>query len=148
MFFGLNQLSNIIMWILFTRALTAASSTTQVSILNTSANFMVTAVLGLIVFGEKLPLGWWAGASLLIAGTVVIGAQKEEEKSKAGGADTTGAESVGLQDADTVAKTLGAGGVEENVSIAGRFKDDPDDPDDPITNASYSDDQPKRTNDQ
>jgi len=126
------------MWILFTRALTAASSTTRVSILNTSANFMVTAILGLIIFGEKLPLGWWAGASLLIAGTVVIGAQKEEEKAK--GTETS-IDSVGLQDADTIAKAVGAGGVEEDVLVAGRFKDDPDDPDDPPAGGQYEDNQ-------
>lgn len=142
----MNQLSNAIMWILFTRALTAATSTTQVSILNTSANFMVTAILGLIIFGEKLPLGWWAGASLLLAGTVVIGAQKEEEKIREGDrGEHTSEEGVGLQDADVVVKTLGAGGLEEDVSANARFKDDPDDPDDPPINAGYTDGQVQST---
>lgn len=63
------------MWILFTRALTAATSSTRVSILNTAANFITTAILGMVVFGEKLPLLWWLGASLLISGSVVIGAR-------------------------------------------------------------------------
>jgi hypothetical protein len=43
------------MWGLFTRALTLASSTVRVSVINTSANFMLTAVLGLIIFRETLP---------------------------------------------------------------------------------------------
>ncbi|KAI9652731.1 MAG: hypothetical protein M1831_006624 [Alyxoria varia] len=83
-FFGFNLLSNAIMWILFTRALTAATSTTQVSILNTSCNFMVTALLGWLVFSETLPVGWWAGAALLVAGSVVIGAREggDAEQSK------------------------------------------------------------------
>ncbi|RLL98647.1 hypothetical protein CFD26_106655 [Aspergillus turcosus] len=50
---GLNVLCNIIMWALFTRALTASPSTTKVSITNTSANFLVTALLGMVVFREK-----------------------------------------------------------------------------------------------
>lgn len=78
LFFGLNLLSNAIMWILFTRALTAASSTTRVSVLNTAANFMVTAVLGMAVFREKLPGLWWVGAAFLVAGSVVIGMRGEE----------------------------------------------------------------------
>lgn len=42
-------------WGLFTRALTLASSTVRVSVINTSANFMLTAVLGFIIFRESLP---------------------------------------------------------------------------------------------
>ena len=78
-FFGLNLLSNAIMWILFTRALTAASSTTRVSVLNTSANFLVTAVYGLLVFGEGLSWEWALGAALLVGGCVVIGRRKGGE---------------------------------------------------------------------
>jgi hypothetical protein len=51
----MNLLFNAIMWGLFTRALTLASSTVRVSVINTSANFMLTAVLGLFIFRETLP---------------------------------------------------------------------------------------------
>lgn len=51
----MNLLFNAIMWGLFTRALTLASSTVRVSVINTSANFMLTAVLGWIIFHESLP---------------------------------------------------------------------------------------------
>lgn len=53
---------------------------TRVSIINVSSNFMVTALLGLVIFGEKLPALWWAGAGLLAAGNVVIGRREEGEK--------------------------------------------------------------------
>lgn len=79
-FFGLNILFNIAMWALFTAALTRASSTTRVSIVNVSSNFFITAVLGAMIFGEKLPMGWWFGAGLLAAGNVVIGSREEAEK--------------------------------------------------------------------
>ena len=85
MFFSLNLLSNAIMWILFTRALTAATSTTRVSILNTSANFLTTAMLSMIIFAEGLPLTWWIGAALLVSGSVIIGAR--ESGSAEAGAD-------------------------------------------------------------
>lgn len=82
MFFALNLLFNAIMWGLFTRALTLASSTVRVSIINTSANFIVTAVLSALIFSESLPGLWWVGAALLVAGSVIIGMREEKEKEK------------------------------------------------------------------
>ncbi|KAF2230177.1 hypothetical protein EV356DRAFT_427037, partial [Viridothelium virens] len=78
--FGLNLLFNLIMWTLFTRALTLATSTTRVSILNTSANFLLTAVLSLLIFSETLPPLWFVGAALLVGGSVIIGAREEQGK--------------------------------------------------------------------
>ena len=77
-FFSLNLAFNALMWALFTSALTRASSTTRVSIINTSANFMLTAFSGWMVFGEKLPGLWWVGAAGLVVGNVVIGRRDEE----------------------------------------------------------------------
>jgi hypothetical protein len=70
------------MWSLFTTALARGTSTTQVSIMNTSANFVLTAVLGSVIFSELLPPMWWAGAVLLIAGNVIVG-RKDETKDSA-----------------------------------------------------------------
>ncbi|MCJ1474747.1 hypothetical protein MMC13_003407 [Lambiella insularis] len=81
-FFLLNLGFNALMWVLFTRALTLNSSTTRVSILNTSSNFLITAVLGLLVFSEKLPPLWFAGAAMLVIGNVVIGRREEEGDGK------------------------------------------------------------------
>jgi hypothetical protein len=67
------------MWALFTKALARGTSTTQVSIINTSANFMITAVLGFIIFTESLPPLWWVGAALLVAGNVIIGRREEKD---------------------------------------------------------------------
>lgn len=78
------------MWGLFTRALTLASSTVRVSVINTSANFMITAILGALIFSETLPGLWWLGAALLVAGSVIIG--RREEGNKAGVEATTGIE--------------------------------------------------------
>ncbi|KAI9928400.1 hypothetical protein ASPWEDRAFT_170600 [Aspergillus wentii DTO 134E9] len=74
---GLNVLCNVIMWALFTRALTASPSTTKVSITNTSANFFVTAMLGMIVFREKLGGLWWIGAAMMAAGCILVGMREE-----------------------------------------------------------------------
>ncbi|KFY34098.1 hypothetical protein V494_07060 [Pseudogymnoascus sp. VKM F-4513 (FW-928)] len=78
-FFALNLIFNGIMWTLFTKALSRSPSTTQVAILNTSANFMLTAILGLVIFSESLPPLWFVGAALLVAGNVIIGRREEKE---------------------------------------------------------------------
>ncbi|KAI1335838.1 hypothetical protein F5Y15DRAFT_224244 [Xylariaceae sp. FL0016] len=79
-FFGLNLVFNGIMWTLFTQALAKGHSTTQVSIMNTSANFMLTALLGLVIFAESLPPLWWVGAAMLVVGNVIIGRKDEGTK--------------------------------------------------------------------
>lgn len=71
------------MWTLFTKALARGTSTTQVSIINTSTNFMVTALLGFVIFSESLPPLWWAGAALLVAGNVVVGSKDESKDASA-----------------------------------------------------------------
>ncbi|KAK3650160.1 hypothetical protein LTR56_006435 [Elasticomyces elasticus] len=87
-FFLMNLAFNAVMWGLFTRALTLATSTVRVSVINTSANFMLTAVLGAAIFRESLPALWWLGASFLVAGSVIIG--RREETTDANQASTTG----------------------------------------------------------
>ncbi|RYP37212.1 hypothetical protein DL767_003031 [Monosporascus sp. MG133] len=79
-FFGLNLALNGVMWTLFTQALARGHSTTQVSIMNTSTNFMITALLGLLIFAESLPPLWWLGAAMLVAGNVIIGRKDEGTK--------------------------------------------------------------------
>ncbi|KAL6814181.1 hypothetical protein V8C40DRAFT_256165 [Trichoderma camerunense] len=76
-FFILNLTFNGIMWSLFTTALARGKSATQVSIMNTSTNFLVTAFTGFAIFSEALPPMWWAGASLLVAGSVIAGRKDE-----------------------------------------------------------------------
>ncbi|RYP68319.1 hypothetical protein DL769_005543 [Monosporascus sp. CRB-8-3] len=48
--------------------------------MNTSTNFMITALLGLLIFAESLPPLWWLGAAMLVAGNVIIGRKDEGTK--------------------------------------------------------------------
>jgi drug/metabolite transporter (DMT)-like permease len=66
------------MWTIYTRALARAPSAIQANVLNTAANFVCAALAGVALFGEKLDRLWWIGASLLIAGTVIIGKRNSE----------------------------------------------------------------------
>ncbi|KAI5362774.1 putative transmembrane protein [Septoria linicola] len=102
-FFLMNLAFNAVMWGLFTNALRLASSTVRVSVINTSANFMITAILGWMIFKESLPGLWWLGAAMLVAGSVIIG-RREEGNKDIGTAGTAGAEptvAAGVVDLDT-----------------------------------------------
>jgi len=70
------------MWALFTRALSLSPSAVHVNIINTAANFVITAILGALIFGESLPLLWWVGAACLITGSVIIGSREEGTEQK------------------------------------------------------------------
>lgn len=90
--------------ILFTRALTLATSTIRVSVLNTSSNFFVTALLGMVIFGELLPLMWWVGAAFLCAGSVIIGMREEKSVKEDQVMDE-------YKDEDASSMALGSGGA-------------------------------------
>jgi len=52
--------------------LALSTSTLQAVLLNTAANFLTSALLGLIVFEELHGLRWWFGLSLLLCGAALI----------------------------------------------------------------------------
>ena len=83
------------MWSLYTAALSRGKSTTQVSIMNTSTNFMVTAFLGVAVFSEALPPLWWVGAAMLVAGNVILGRDAASSEDDGAGADAREVEGHG-----------------------------------------------------
>ena len=89
------------MWALFTTALSRGSSTTRVSIINVSSNFVITAVLGFFIFAEALPPLWWVGAALLVAGNVIIGRRDEgHQDGKKAGAPQDDVESANSEEED------------------------------------------------
>lgn len=65
------------MWTFYTKALASSPSAVHVNIVNTTSNFLITAVLGALVFGEKLPALWFLGAAFLVTGGVIIGRREE-----------------------------------------------------------------------
>jgi hypothetical protein len=105
------------MWTLFTTALARGTSTTQVSIINTSTNFIITAVLGLAVFSESLPPVWWAGAALLVAGNVIVG-RKDETEDAGGSAAAAGADS-GVQGAGGYEPVMGGDDEDAGLGVGG-----------------------------
>ncbi|KAJ2889708.1 hypothetical protein IWW38_004549 [Coemansia aciculifera] len=63
---------NFLQWLFFTKALRFGQSTARVMMLQTVANFAMTAVCGVYVFGDVLGLRWWMGASLIAAGLTML----------------------------------------------------------------------------
>ncbi|KAJ2306901.1 Transmembrane protein 42 [Coemansia sp. RSA 2702] len=76
---GLAALSNVLMWLFFTKALRYGQSTARVMMLQTAGNFAATAACGVYVFGDRLALQWWAGAALIAAGLVLVNTKAAPE---------------------------------------------------------------------
>jgi len=70
-------ISNILMLQTFNKALQISSTTIQVSILNTASNFIFTALIGFLAFGERLSLIWWSGTSMILLGTYIISSSEQ-----------------------------------------------------------------------
>ncbi|KAI3317425.1 hypothetical protein HD806DRAFT_515018 [Xylariaceae sp. AK1471] len=123
-FFGLNLAFNGVMWTLFTQALAKGNSTTQVSIMNTSTNFMITALLGFAIFAESLPPLWWVGATLLVAGNVIIG--RKDESSSTEDADTEANEQEEAAERGALLPEEKSDDEDEDVPLLGDLDGSPD----------------------
>ncbi|KAA8895084.1 hypothetical protein FN846DRAFT_785494 [Sphaerosporella brunnea] len=123
LFFSLNLLFNAIMWGLFTAALAKGSSATTVSVVNTSANFMATALFGWLVFAEALPPMWWVGASMLVAGSVTISRRETHEK-KPGYTAVAGNVDEAVVAATEAEEAAAAAEAESGSSSGSDYKDD------------------------
>ncbi|CAL1527953.1 unnamed protein product [Lymnaea stagnalis] len=73
-------LFNALMWVLFTKSMHLCSSALEATAFNTSSNFITTAIIGKLLFGEHLSLLWYLGSSLIIFGlTILHSASKDQE---------------------------------------------------------------------
>ncbi|TMS35944.1 hypothetical protein L596_003228 [Steinernema carpocapsae] len=73
-------LSNVLMWWIHTKALKGSSSTLIVTLLNTGSNFLITALFGLLLFGESRTLNWYFGLLLILIGTSIVARSSEKPK--------------------------------------------------------------------
>jgi drug/metabolite transporter (DMT)-like permease len=112
------------MWTLFTTALARGNSTTQVSIMNTSSNFVITAMLGFVIFSEALPPLWWLGAAMLVAGNVIIGSKDEGNVKLEDERREDGEETITL--ASDLGDERGPSGSPEGIIRLGEEDDDKD----------------------
>ncbi|XP_029958857.1 transmembrane protein 42-like [Salarias fasciatus] len=69
---GLLLACNTVMWTLFAKALRLCSSSARATVTTTASNFLCSAVLGRLLFGETHDALWWAGISLTLCGLLLL----------------------------------------------------------------------------
>ncbi|XP_039974668.1 transmembrane protein 42-like [Xiphias gladius] len=72
LFGGLLFTCNAVMWTLFSKALRHCSSSARATVTTTASNFVSSAILGRVIFGESHAALWWVGISLTLCGLLVI----------------------------------------------------------------------------
>ncbi|XP_061521473.1 transmembrane protein 42-like [Phycodurus eques] len=69
---GLLFTCNAVMWTFLAKALRYSSSSTQTTVTTTASNFVSSAFLGQLIFGEAQITLWWVGISLTFSGLLVL----------------------------------------------------------------------------
>ncbi|XP_062985461.1 transmembrane protein 42 [Elgaria multicarinata webbii] len=63
---------NAIMWTFFAKALRYSSSSATATVTSTASNFISSAFLGKMLFGETHVLLWWIGISITLLGLLLL----------------------------------------------------------------------------
>ncbi|XP_068178926.1 transmembrane protein 42-like [Antennarius striatus] len=69
---GLLFACNAVMWTFFSKALRHSPSSARATVTVTASNFISSAVLGRVIFGEAHSALWWGGISLTLCGLLVL----------------------------------------------------------------------------
>uniref|UniRef100_A0A8C3SJA2 Transmembrane protein 42 n=1 Tax=Chelydra serpentina TaxID=8475 RepID=A0A8C3SJA2_CHESE len=69
---GLVFACNAVMWTFFAKALHYSSSSATATVTTTASNFVSSAFLGKLLFGETRALLWWIGISVTLCGLLLL----------------------------------------------------------------------------
>uniref|UniRef100_A0A8C3K699 Transmembrane protein 42 n=1 Tax=Calidris pygmaea TaxID=425635 RepID=A0A8C3K699_9CHAR len=69
---GLVFACNAVMWTVFAKALRLSSSSAAASVTTTASNFISSAMLGRLLFGETWTPLWWVGLAVTLCGLVLL----------------------------------------------------------------------------
>ncbi|KAJ7413957.1 Kinesin-like protein KIF15 [Willisornis vidua] len=69
---GLVFACNAVMWTVFAKALRLSSSSAAASVTTTASNFISSAILGRLLFGETWTPLWWVGLAVTLCGLVLL----------------------------------------------------------------------------
>ncbi|XP_074006971.1 transmembrane protein 42 [Numenius arquata] len=69
---GLVFACNAVMWTVFAKALRLSSSSAAASVTTTASNFISSAMLGRLLFGETWTPLWWVGLTVTLCGLVLL----------------------------------------------------------------------------
>lgn len=70
--FGMIFLSNSLMWLFFTKTLNVSNTTAEAVAVNSAANFLLSGLSGMVLFGEAVSWKWAAGTCCIILGLICI----------------------------------------------------------------------------
>uniref|UniRef100_A0A3B4BLJ6 Uncharacterized protein n=1 Tax=Periophthalmus magnuspinnatus TaxID=409849 RepID=A0A3B4BLJ6_9GOBI len=77
---GLLFTCNAVMWTFLAKALRYSSSSAQTTVTTTASNFVSSAFLGQLLFGEAQMTLWWVGISLTFTGLLVLHRVSPQER--------------------------------------------------------------------
>ncbi|OCT75957.1 transmembrane protein 42 isoform X1 [Xenopus laevis] len=63
---------NAVMWTFFAKALRLSSSSAAATVTTTASNFMFSALIGKVLFGEARAMLWWVGISITLCGLLLL----------------------------------------------------------------------------
>ncbi|KAM9302504.1 transmembrane protein 42 [Morus bassanus] len=69
---GLVFTCNAVMWTVFAKALRLSSSSATASVTSTASNFISSAILGKLLFGETWKPLWWVGLAVTLCGLMLL----------------------------------------------------------------------------
>ncbi|XP_050987704.1 transmembrane protein 42a [Labeo rohita] len=69
---GLLFTCNAVIWTFFAKALRHSSSSARATVTTTASNFISSAFLGHVIFGETHATLWWVGIVLTLTGLLVL----------------------------------------------------------------------------
>ncbi|KAJ3597519.1 hypothetical protein NHX12_001042 [Muraenolepis orangiensis] len=75
---GLLFSSNAVMWTFFSKALRHCPSSARATVTTTASNFVSSAFLGRLIFGETHAALWWVGMFLTLSGLLVLHGSRPE----------------------------------------------------------------------
>ncbi|XP_062023043.1 uncharacterized protein LOC133739310 [Rosa rugosa] len=79
--YGMVVLFNVTMWGCYVNSLKALSSL-QATVTNFAANFLSSGLAGYSLFQEPLSFKWFAGAMLIVVGSLVLSKSSIEKKTR------------------------------------------------------------------
>ncbi|KAL7887185.1 hypothetical protein AOLI_G00049060 [Acnodon oligacanthus] len=71
---------NAVMWTFFAKALRHFSSSARATVTTTASNFISSAFLGHIIFGESHALLWWVGIFLTLLGLFILHGSSSQDQ--------------------------------------------------------------------
>jgi len=64
--------SNVLMWLFFSKAMALSTSTVEATVVNMAANFIISGFIGRICFGEHASILFYVGLSFILLGLFII----------------------------------------------------------------------------